>query len=378
MMETQDTDRPMRLVVRSLAVVVGGVVTAVLYLETGPAVWEAVVTLLCAAVTIGLFNWLALFPGVQAPHMVPTRLWWVLAGVLSVAAVAARLVGGQVWVVAVLAAAVTFGAGASHRGGVVKVAVVALAAAAVAAVADADQTSILVEGAAAGAAAMFGAQAWRRVAVMDQLRETRRELARMAVAEERIRIARDLHDLLGHTLALASVKLELVERCLDVDMERARTELTDARAVVRDSLVEVREAVTGYRQPSLGSELAAARRLLIASQIDPRFDVPERWELPHEVDSALAWVVREAVTNVIKHSQARTCRINARIADDEVVVEVVDDGVGRQSDRRGGGTAGMTERLAGLGGTLAADSDGTSGFLVRAVVPLHGRTRVEA
>jgi two-component system sensor histidine kinase DesK len=213
---------------------------------------------------------------------------------------------------------------------------------------------------------------------MDQLRETRRELARMAVAEERIRIARDLHDLLGHTLALASVKLELVERCLDVDMDRARAELTDARAVVRDSLVEVREAVTGYRQPSLGSELAAARRLLVASRIDPRFDVPERWELPRDVDSALAWVVREAVTNVIKHSQAHTCRIGVAIDDGGVVAEIADDGVGRQTDRRGGGTAGMTERLAGLGGTLAADSDGSSGFLVRAVVPLPGRARVEA
>ena len=377
-METQDTDRPMRLVVRSLAVVLGGVVTAVLYLETEPAAWQAVVTLVCAAITIGLFNWLALFPGEQAPRMVPTRLWWVLAVALSAAAIGARLVGGQVWVVAVLAAATTFGAGASHRGGVVKVAVVAIAAAAVASVADADQTSILVEGAAAGAAAMFGAQAWRRVAVMDQLRETRRELARMAVAEERIRIARDLHDLLGHTLALASVKLELVERCLDVDMDRARAELTDARAVVRDSLVEVREAVTGYRQPSLGSELAAARRLLVASRIDPLFDVPERWELPRDVDSTLAWVVREAVTNVIKHSQARTCRIGVVVDAGEVVAEIADDGVGRQTDRRGGGTAGMTERLAELGGTLAADSDGSSGFLVRAVVPLPGRTKVEA
>ncbi|MFC0433841.1 sensor histidine kinase [Kutzneria buriramensis] len=370
MMETQDTDRPMRLVVRSLAVVVGGVVTAVLYLDTGPAAWEAVVTLLCAAITIGLFTWLALYPGSQAPQMVPTRLWWIFAAVMSATAIAARLVGGQVWVVAILAAAVAFGAGASHRGGVVKVAVVAVAAAAVAALADADQTSILVEGAAAGAAAMFGAQAWRRVAVMDDLRETRRELARMAVADERTRIARDLHDLLGHTLALASVKLELVDRCLNVDMDRARAELTDARAVVRDSLVEVREAVTGYRQPSLGSELAAARRLLVASRIDPRFDVPERWELPRDIDAALAWVVREAVTNVIKHSHARTCRISASIGADEVVVEVCDDGVGRQSDRRGGGTTGMAERLAVVGGTLAADSSPTSGFLVRAEVPL--------
>jgi two-component system sensor histidine kinase DesK len=334
---------------------------------------QAAVTLVCAAISVTLFTWLALYPGELAPRMIPTRTWWVLSLALAAVAVVSRLVGGQIWVAAIMAAATTLGAGASHRGLGPKVAVIVLGAAATAVFADANETAIMLEGLAAGAAALFGAQAWRRVAVMDQLRETRRELARVAVADERIRIARDLHDLLGHTLALASVKLELVDRCFDADPERARLELTDARAVVRDSLVEVREAVTGYRQPSLGSELASARRLLVASQIDCEFDVPERWGLPGEVDAVLAWVVRESVTNVIKHSSARTCRITVTITEESVTADIADDGVGRRFPRRGGGLSGMGERLARLGGTLVTDTVAPSGFQVRAVVPLEVR-----
>jgi Histidine kinase len=151
-------------------------------------------------------------------------------------------------------------------------------------------------------AAFFSYTAGKRTEMVATLRQTRAELARIAVSEERLRIARDLHDLLGHSLSLIALKAELSRRLISTDTERAGREIAELEAVARQSLSDVRGAVAGYRQPDLASELAAARQLLTAAGIACRIAAPQGLDLPAGVDAVLAWTVREGVTNVVRHS----------------------------------------------------------------------------
>src|SRR6478736_3640277 len=141
-----------------------------------------------------------------------------------------------------------------------------------------------------------------------ELQATREELARLAVSEERLRIARDLHDLLGHSLSVIALKSELARRLVDREPERGGAELDDIQAVTRDALAGVREAVQGYRRLSLAHELAGAKKALAAAGIDCSLG-ESTVELPEDVDAVLAWAVREGATNVIRHSRARHCAI---------------------------------------------------------------------
>ena len=177
-------------------------------------------------------------------------------------------------------------------------------------------------------AAFFAYTASRRIELVENLRETRAELARMAVADERLRIARDLHDLLGHSLSLITIKAELAGRVIDADPDRAAREIADLEAVARRSLGEVRAAVTSYRQPSLAGELAAARQMLTAAGMDCQVHAPASIDLAPEAEGLLAWTVREGATNVVRHSGARTVTITVTVADGAVTAEVADDGVG--------------------------------------------------
>src|SRR5215813_3975864 len=136
---------------------------------------------------------------------------------------------------------------------------------------------------------LFAYSAERRNVLFFKLNQTRAELARMAVADERLRISRDLHDLLGHSLSLIALKSELAGRMIESDPQRAAREIAELGAVARRSLAEVRQAVTGYRQPSLAAELAAARRMLASAGIDCRVDAPGSYDLPPEADALLAW-----------------------------------------------------------------------------------------
>ena len=156
---------------------------------------------------------------------------------------------------------------------------------------------------------------------------TRQELATLAVAEERHRIARDLHDLLGHSLSLIAIKSELAGRLLPGDPERARSEIADVEQVARDSLASVRETVGGYRQPTLERELANAKVVLDAAGIEPTID-HRVGELPEPEDTVLAWVLREAVTNVVRHSAAHHGTIRTTRTGATAALEVVDDGSG--------------------------------------------------
>ena len=209
-----------------------------------------------------------------------------------------------------------------------------------------------------------------------ELQKAREDLARQAVTEERVRMARDLHDLLGHTLSLITLKSNLAGRLLDKDPGAATQHVHEVERVARQALREVREAVAGYRQQTLRAELDGARQILEAAGIGCTIE-HEPQALPLDVDIVLAWTVREAVTNIIRHSRARHCLIRIVSDDAYVRAEIRNDGPPRtESPRveRGNGLAGLAERLAKVGGTLDAralpESEGP-GFQVKAEIPVR-------
>jgi two-component system sensor histidine kinase DesK len=205
------------------------------------------------------------------------------------------------------------------------------------------------------------------VSVNSELVEARDELARSAVAEERMRFARDLHDLLGHSLSLIALKSELAGRLAERDPARAREEMADVEAAARRALAEVRDAVSGYRQVSLAQALAEARSALSGAGITLRTPPPGE-PLPAAVDAVLGWVVREATTNVLRHSGARQVTVGLGRDDDGVTLTVVDDGQG-VAGTAGAGLSGLAERVTALGGRLTTGPAEGHGFRLVAVLP---------
>ena len=211
----------------------------------------------------------------------------------------------------------------------------------------------------------------RQLTTVAELRSAREELARMAVNEERLRFARDLHDLLGHSLSLITLKSELAGRLLPEEPERAKTEVQDIEEVARQALREVREAVAGYRSPRLDEELAGAAEMLAAAGID--FELENRAGLlPGQVDGLLAWTVREGITNVIRHSEAQSCHIQLEREDGMVRATITDDGRGEtHREAPGNGLSGLTERVATFGdGQFEAGPLPEGGFRLRVHLPL--------
>jgi two-component system sensor histidine kinase DesK len=204
-----------------------------------------------------------------------------------------------------------------------------------------------------------------------ELHDARAELARLAVADERARFARDLHDLLGHSLSVIALKAQLARRRLPDDPQTAAADVADIEDVTREALREVRQAVSGYRRPKLDAELDGARTALDAAGIQTTIERPPV-DLPAEVEAALAWTVREAATNVIRHSGATHSTIRLVPALGQATVEVIDDGRGVNGESPGGsGLLGLQERVREAGGRLEAGprEDGP-GFRVRAIVPI--------
>jgi two-component system sensor histidine kinase DesK len=197
------------------------------------------------------------------------------------------------------------------------------------------------------------------------LREARAELAEMAVAEERLRFARDLHDILGHDLSLIALKAELAGKLLPDRTEQAATEVGEIRELTRSALTQVREAVDGYRRPSLGSELAGAKVALEAAGIELRGEGPDG-PLDPDVESVLAWAVREGATNAIRHSGARHAEIVVR----DGTLQIADDGRGAPAAKPGGnGLTGLRERVQSVGGTVEAGAGPSGGFRLTVRVP---------
>ncbi|MGO4613074.1 sensor histidine kinase [Nocardia sp. 2YAB30] len=193
----------------------------------------------------------------------------------------------------------------------------------------------------------------------------RRQRAELELIEERNRVARDVHDILGHSLTVITVKTELAQRLVDVDLTRARTELADIERLAREALAGVRETVGGLRGVSLRGELANARTALAAADIAAVLPDPA---LLAETPSTelFGWVLREAVTNVIRHSAARHCTVTVTAT----TIEVVDDGRGLPAgSASGSGLAGLRERVRAAGGTLTLSAPKEGGVRVRATVP---------
>ncbi|MCX5201551.1 sensor histidine kinase [Streptomyces sp. NBC_00237] len=209
-----------------------------------------------------------------------------------------------------------------------------------------------------------------------ELRATRQELARTAVEKERLRFSRDLHDLLGHTLSVIVVKSEAARRLAPRDLDAALTQVSDIESVGRQALTEIREAVSGYREGSLSTELDGARSALSAAGIEPvvRQSGPP---LEPQTEALLGWVVREAVTNVVRHGEgAARCTISVEGTAERVRLEVVDDGRAptvQAPTGSGTGLKGLTERLATAGGSLTAGPGPRGGFAVRAELPVGAR-----
>ena len=177
------------------------------------------------------------------------------------------------------------------------------------------------------------------------------ENAELLVENERTRFARDLHDILGHSLTVITVKAELAGRLMDADPARAKAEIADLERLSRDALADVRRAVEGYRDLSLPGELARARAALEAAEI--RAELPNTTDdVPTDLRELFAWTVREGVTNVIRHSHARTCRVVIS----PVGVEVTDDGDGSSGESSGSGLRGLRERAAAVGATVVTRS----------------------
>ncbi|MBW8736146.1 MAG: sensor histidine kinase [Streptomyces turgidiscabies] len=227
-----------------------------------------------------------------------------------------------------------------------------------------------------GGAAMAGVRQLVRTTI--ELREARATVAQLAANEERLRLARDLHDLLGHSLSLITLKSELAGRMLPAHPENAAQQVADIEKVSRQALVDVREAVSGYRRPRLSGELAGAQVALTAAGITatlPADAAPT--DVDEEAESALAWTLREAVTNVVRHSGARRCTVEvlSRQTLDGPVLElsVEDDGRGDgSSGTPGNGLTGLAERLEKAGGSLEA-SRVKHGFRLVARVPSSPR-----
>jgi two-component system, NarL family, sensor histidine kinase DesK len=208
-----------------------------------------------------------------------------------------------------------------------------------------------------------------------ELTAARAELARTAVAAERERFARDLHDLLGHSLSVVTIKAELAGRLLPLRPADAGAEIGDVERVARQALSEVREAVSGYHQPTLAGEMEGARVALSAAGIIAEFERTSI-KLDPEVEAVLAWAVREGATNVIRHSGASRCQVRVHAGLADAAVEVVDDGSGPAvaDDDPGHGLAGLTERAESLRGRMEAGALPGGGFRLSVSVPVSVAT----
>ena len=201
----------------------------------------------------------------------------------------------------------------------------------------------------------------------EALRLSREEVKRLASTAERERIARDLHDLLGHTLASITLKAELARRTVTENPERARQELAEIERVSRQATAQVRAAVAGYRAGRIQSELASARHLLESSGLWFDYELDE-FDLNAEHENVLALALREALTNVVRHARATRCWVVLQQDDTQTRLLVRDDGRGGRV-RPGSGIKGMRERLKEVGGQVNIESNTPSGIIVEVVLP---------
>lgn len=234
-------------------------------------------------------------------------------------------------------------------------------------------------------AAVTGAVAWAAAAVLMgstfptfvwisrvvwELDRSRQTQAQLAVAEERLRFARDLHDVLGRNLSVIALKSELAARLARRATVDAVPEMEEVRRLAENSLKEVRDVVRGYRAADLDAELAGSRSVLGAAGVQVQISGTGTG-LPQPVQASLAWVVREGTTNVLRHSEASQCSVAVQSDGDAVVLTMVNDGVvAREQSTAGSGLIGLRERLQAAGGSVeGTDLDGGR-YRLRATLPV--------
>ena len=203
-----------------------------------------------------------------------------------------------------------------------------------------------------------------------KLRKANEEIEHLAKVAERERIARDLHDVLGHTLSVITLKSELAGKLIDRDPARAGKEIREVEEISRQALSEVRDAIRGYRAQGLVAELAQAKSTLETAGVSVQCDAATTMKIPAMQESILSLAVREAVTNVVRHAQARTCRLRVEQYNGSCRLEIHDDGRG-SSNSEGNGLRGMRERVEMIGGTLSRATE--SGTTLTITLPLKDR-----
>jgi two-component system sensor histidine kinase DesK len=209
-----------------------------------------------------------------------------------------------------------------------------------------------------------------------RLRMAHDEIEQLAKTAERERIARDLHDVLGHTLSLISVKSELAARMLATDPERTAKELDEIQTTARRALSEVRQTVAGYRARGLEAELEEVNLALVASGVTLAGRPEKLPRLPAQHEASLSLILRECVTNIVRHAGAQTCAITLVVEGELVRLAVRDDGRGMRG-QEGNGLTGMRERVAELGGTLRVTVE--NGTVIAIELPLpQAAERTEA
>ncbi|MXM68432.1 sensor histidine kinase [Streptomyces sp. HUCO-GS316] len=317
----------------------------------------------------------------------PVRMLWTLGGVTAAVAVAAVWIGEHgpggdevdtatgglfATVLVVGAGVMTLGVRRRRRASTVVAGFAAgsgLVAFALGVAAPAALLTVVAVLVGAGLLAFTSAfSVWllNTVYELDEARETR---ARLAVAEERLRFGRDLHDVMGRNLAVIALKSELAVQLARRGRPEAVEQMIEVQRIAQESQREVRDVVRGYREVDLGVELAGAQGVLTAAGI--RCEVSgETAGLPAEVQSALGWVVREATTNVLRHGDAGRCTVALSVTEERVVLTVENDGARATGGGGGSGLAGLRERLTAVDGELEAGSAGDDRFRVTATVPL--------
>ncbi|MFE4637522.1 sensor histidine kinase [Streptomyces sp. NPDC056773] len=207
-----------------------------------------------------------------------------------------------------------------------------------------------------------------------EVHEARAEMARMAVTQERLRFARDLHDLLGYSLSAISLKCELIQRLVVANPERATAEVISVLGVSRQALADVRLVASGYRSMSLATEAESVAEVMAAADVDAVVDI-DCGRLHPLVDTVLATALREGVTNILRHSKAQSCTIRAEIVEETVRLVLDNDGVSESGPSdpadRGSGLGNLDTRLTAIGGRLVAGPAPGGRFRLTAEAPLR-------
>lgn len=339
---------------------------------SSPSWWRVALAAVLFCVAAALYLWAVLRPpGCGPQHQQDLRPVYVSFAAIAAIAALLTVVVTPAWAILFSYASVLSGLHLPTRHAVPLL----LASAAAALVLTLGQGA---EGAVTYAVSALGVGALmlalgRLIAANVQLQTAQQTIEQLAVEAERERFARDLHDVLGHSLSVVTLKAELAGRLLPAQPQEARRHVQELEQVARAALGELRETVSGYRRPTLAGELAGARLALDAAGIELHLE-QRAPELPTEVEALLAWTVREGTTNVIRHSGARRCEIAIAPVNGSGVAsaEIRDDGRGVRSGAPGdpgNGLEGLRERAAQLAGRIDAETPPDGGFRLTVTVP---------